>query len=272
LRREFNLPAATAGAAKELVLPVDVYLAACQRAEELTGDPFLGLHVALDPRSAGSIRIFSELAVLKIEFAATRAVVTHYVPGEPLGTGRHGNEHWLATVVRLLREVTQTMVLPVEVGLAHPAPNDVSELEAFFGTTALRFGRRENRLVFDVPEFTVPVSVRDGMFFGVFDEQTAFLRPQRDMLALELKEHLKDLLRGGKATTVTAASRRLGVTARTLQRRLGESSTSFLAQLDEVRRELAGDYVGDLERSLDEVAVLVGYAQKPAFERAFRRW
>jgi AraC-like DNA-binding protein len=67
-------------------------------------------------------------------------------------------------------------------------------------------------------------------------------------------------------------ARRLGVSARTLQRRLGEQGTSFAAIVDEVRRDLARREVALGKRSFGEIAFLLGFSQASAFDRAFRRW
>ena len=59
---------------------------------------------------------------------------------------------------------------------------------------------------------------------------------------------------------------------RTLQRRLQEENSSFQQLLDETRRELAVQYLAQPDRSLLEIAYLLGFADPSNFFRAFRRW
>jgi AraC-like DNA-binding protein len=67
-------------------------------------------------------------------------------------------------------------------------------------------------------------------------------------------------------------SSRLGVPARTLQRRLRSEGTTFAKKTDEVRRQLAERYLADRRTSVAEVAFLLGFSDVSAFHRAFVRW
>ena len=67
-------------------------------------------------------------------------------------------------------------------------------------------------------------------------------------------------------------ARRLGMSECTLQRRLRSEGTSFAGLLDELRLDLARQYLGDNRLAIYEVAYLLGYSEPSAFNRAFRRW
>jgi len=71
---------------------------------------------------------------------------------------------------------------------------------------------------------------------------------------------------------IGGVARRLGLSVRTLQRRLGERGVAFRAVVEDVRRELAVRYIADRRTPLTDVAFLVGYSELSAFGRAFRRW
>ncbi len=64
----------------------------------------------------------------------------------------------------------------------------------------------------------------------------------------------------------------LHLSQRTLQRRLQEEGTSYQQLLDDTRRELAEQYLGQPNLTLLEVAYLLGFADPSNFFRAFRRW
>ena len=64
----------------------------------------------------------------------------------------------------------------------------------------------------------------------------------------------------------------LGLSARTLQRRLAEAGTPFQGLLDATRRELALQYLRDAHLSMTEVAFLLGYAEQSSFNHACRGW
>jgi AraC-like DNA-binding protein len=64
----------------------------------------------------------------------------------------------------------------------------------------------------------------------------------------------------------------LGLTDRTLQRRLQVEHTSFQQVLDDARRTLARRYLADRRYPLAQVAHLVGFSDESNFFRACKRW
>lgn len=67
-------------------------------------------------------------------------------------------------------------------------------------------------------------------------------------------------------------ARTLGVSLRTLRRRLDEERVSYRSLVDTVRRELASERLLDERVSVTEVALELGYSDSTAFARAHRRW
>jgi len=78
-------------------------------------------------------------------------------------------------------------------------------------------------------------------------------------------------LRGGPVTMEAIAERQAMATA-TLRRRLQDEGTTFSVLLEEVRRDLAFEYLRDRSVTLTEVAFLLGYGNVTSFTRAFQRW
>lgn len=75
----------------------------------------------------------------------------------------------------------------------------------------------------------------------------------------------------GSEPSSSAVARRLGMSERSLSRRLANEGTSYRVARDEVRCERAIERLhrGD---SIAEIAFDQGFADVPAFHRAFRRW
>lgn len=71
---------------------------------------------------------------------------------------------------------------------------------------------------------------------------------------------------------VSEIASRLGMSARTLQRRLSDRGHPFQSLVDDARRELAQRLLRQTEYSLADVAFLTGFSEQSAFNRAFRRW
>ena len=64
----------------------------------------------------------------------------------------------------------------------------------------------------------------------------------------------------------------VGVSARTLRRRLAEASVSYSDVVDEVMRERATRLLRETDLTLADVAFHVGYSDVSNFTRAVRRW
>ncbi|WP_336367993.1 AraC family transcriptional regulator [Marinobacter sp. C2H3] len=102
--------------------------------------------------------------------------------------------------------------------------------------------------------------------------EQALERLQKGWRTSDRVRHLiTPMLRGQTPTLETIASR-LGTTPWTLQRHLNEEGTCFRDLLDDTRRSLAADYLSETGSSLSEIAWLLGFANPPAFHKAFQRW
>ena len=77
-------------------------------------------------------------------------------------------------------------------------------------------------------------------------------------------------LRCGARLPAVAAE--LGMSPRTLQRKLADAGSSFQELLDGARYELARDYLRQRELGLVDIAFLLGYQEQSAFTHAFREW
>jgi len=71
---------------------------------------------------------------------------------------------------------------------------------------------------------------------------------------------------------LAAISREIGMSARTLQRRLKRSGVDFDALHDETRRSEALRLIELRKYSATEIAYMVGYSDPAHFTRAFKRW
>lgn len=72
--------------------------------------------------------------------------------------------------------------------------------------------------------------------------------------------------------SITDIARSLGMSERTLRRRLADEGESFRDTLKRVRRATCEIYLSDGNRTMSEIAHLLGYSEHSAFNRAFRDW
>lgn len=150
---------------------------------------------------------------------------------------------------------------------------DSQTLEAYFGCS-IRVGAKCNRLTLHSADLNRP-------FISYNSELLEILTPVLDKSLDEKKRSnsitelvkwiIKSSLTGGRPDIKTIASE-LGMSNRTLQRRLTDEGTSFKHLLTQVRHELAREYLGDPSVEIKEVAFLIGYEDQNSFYRAFRLW
>ncbi|VBB16701.1 AraC family transcriptional regulator [Burkholderia stabilis] len=117
------------------------------------------------------------------------------------------------------------------------------------------------------------VTANDAMW-QIFEPD---LRRRLDLLSAEagiverVRAALLELIPGGVAT-VDDVARKLAISKRTLQRRLGDEGASFKAILAEVREKLAWHYLDRSDLPCSQIAFLLGYQDPNSFFRAFNEW
>ncbi len=65
---------------------------------------------------------------------------------------------------------------------------------------------------------------------------------------------------------------KLNLSVRSLQRNLKEEENSFREIKEKIRKELSLQYLQDFTITIDEVCLLLGYSERSAFEKAFKKW
>lgn len=94
---------------------------------------------------------------------------------------------------------------------------------------------------------------------------------QDENLLTDIKKVIMQLSQQGEPSLELTAAQ-LGIPSHSVHRYLVKLGLRFSQLRDEVRRELAIDYLTHSNISLAEVAWNMGYAEYSAFSRAFKRW
>jgi AraC-like DNA-binding protein len=205
--------------------------------------------------------------------------VARFTHRPPIGIGPGAApaiEFAFAWILGTARQTTGQALSAVSVSFGHEGPRDTGEHARVFGVTP-RFGAARNELELPRAVLELPQRTADVLLGRLVE------RHARD-LVLELPSDagvtsrarallFRSLTRGEpEACTLPTIARLLGLPPRTLQRRLASDGTSFASLLDEVRRELGLQLLAAPRTSVAEVAFALGFADQPAFHRAFVRW
>ena len=185
-------------------------------------------------------------------------------------------EATLTEVLHASRLVAQRRLIPREVRFRHPAPDietGRASVEDFFGVPP-RFDAQTTWIHFDPADLTLPLprgDVQLGAFLRHLATDALVSRASPDTLGARLHEILAEELRWG-IPSIDVVAHRLGMSSRTLRRRLDEEGTTFRDAIDETRAAMARAYVRDRRMPLTEVSFLLGFSEPSAFHRAFKRW
>lgn len=166
--------------------------------------------------------------------------------------------------------------LDMQVCFTHPAQHDEAVYADFFGDVQVAFEAEYNGTELPAHLLDLPIPRADpGLGRHLFAHLEAQLKSQplssRPRLADRVRQLLEADLSEGPPSQAEVA-KALGMSARTLQRKLTEEEASFSDLLDEVRRARALALLEEPALSVQEVAYLLGYSEPRAFHRTFRRW
>jgi AraC-like DNA-binding protein len=151
--------------------------------------------------------------------------------------------------------------------------DNVQELEAYFGCR-VQIGASCNRLTLHRGDLDRPFTSYNVELLEILTpvlEQSLDERQRSYSITEMVKWIVKRSLTGGCPDIKTVASE-LGMSNRTLQRRLIDEGTSFKSLLTQVRHEKAIEYLKDSSLDIKEVAFMIGYEDINSFYRAFRLW
>jgi AraC-like DNA-binding protein len=138
----------------------------------------------------------------------------------------------------------------------------------------LRFDRPNTLLAFEAHYLDLPVVQNERSakeFLRTAPENILLKYKNVSSLAARVRRRLRQFLPGTVPDFEKLADD-LGMTPATLRRRLHEEGESYQSIKDQLRRDLAIGYLSHSSRSVMDIALELGFAERSAFHRAFRKW
>ncbi len=267
------------------------------RALDLTGDEALGLHIgeraseaAFDlvahlivhaPTLREGVelclrfqRMFADDAELSLhEKDATAAIHMDFPRTSPRADRMHA-EFVMAGLLRMIRALVGSRAVARAVRFEHARPDHHAEYARIFGGVE-RFRQKVTGIAFDADLLDRPQLHYQPELHEVLRSQAErkLDRLTRGVtLAERLKQHLVARSPLGQAPDMTSIARDLGMSERSLRRRLSEEGTSYKAIVNEAFGKAATWLLSDSKRTIQETAHAMGFSDPTAFHRAFKRW
>jgi AraC-like DNA-binding protein len=276
-------------------LPTEQVSHLWQLAVERSGNPLIGLAQHRVPRPASFdvvgytmmssanlrgaferlvryLRILSDAVTIDRQEHRDLCRLVFVLQGGDRPVPRARIEFILVTLASFCRWVSGDRIGPRAVEIPYPVPADPKPYLDAFGCP-VSFGAPAASLLFALDDLDQPLSTSNSTlaqlherFAGEYLERFGHAQ-----ISTRVREVILRRLPDGEPRRDQVA-RELGLSERTLQRRLEEEQTSFHQVLDDARRELAQQYLGRLQLSLAEAAYLLGFAEESSFFRACKRW
>ncbi|MDT8447217.1 MAG: AraC family transcriptional regulator ligand-binding domain-containing protein [bacterium] len=135
--------------------------------------------------------------------------------------------------------------------------------------------QEENRLIFAPGQWDLPLrGGQDSGLKAVLDEAAqkalAEIPPAEDWTA-QVQRVINEAL-PLENLDQTLVARRLGMSPRSLQRKLGEQGLQFRQMVEQARQQWAQIHLAQAQLNITEIAFLLGFSETSAFTRAFKRW
>lgn len=161
---------------------------------------------------------------------------------------------------------------PLIAYFSHPAPLYADLYQQYLGCPCV-FEHPQSELHYDGVILNQRPHLAHQLSAAVLQQTCDLLVDQARVykgMAGEVYQRL--LKRPGVFPDMDDIAAQLGITARTLRRRLQAENTSFSAILDDIRSSLASEYLKTTQMSTDDIGLLLGFTEPTNFRRAFKRW
>jgi AraC-like DNA-binding protein len=277
-------------------LPVQSQIKLLELAAEALQDDLLGFHLAQDyelreiglfyyvlassenladalHRAERYSGIVNEGFSLRARIGKETAIALSYVDIDRR-SDRHQIEFWLISLVRLCRQLTNRRLVPGRVKVMHRRNKTPPEFRSYLGCE-IEFEASADEAVFPAAVKLMPLVSADpylNQLLLKYCEEALAHRPANGAtLRSNVENVITTLLPHGKAGAGEVA-RQLGMSHRTLARRLAAEGLTFSEIQTELKTDLAKRYLRDGDLPISQIAWLLGYREVSAFTHAFKRW
>ena len=282
-------------------IPFAKYVALMRAGKELCNDPALALHFG-EAFGMAELSIVGLIGQACETIADAFAQINRYgrlnadldgvLAGDRLVLTREAGRLWLIdtrknpndfpelTESSFARMVCESRRVPGELQLiravhvTHAAPAYRAEYDRIFQVPVV-FESDKNALLMTDGSWLTLTNPRSSRYvFGILSERAeALLKSLESSTSTKARVEtlLLPILHTGDASMDTIAGK-MGISRQTLFRKLKAEGVTFEKVLDELRHKMALNYLSGKKVSVNETAYLVGFSDRAAFSRAFKRW
>ena len=278
-------------------LPFEQIASFFEHAADLTGNDLIGFDrgAAREMRRAGLIcyvgtsspsladalknvaryqRVFSDAIEFDSSELSSKGILSWQFRVETKVYRRQYVEFSASGMIAVLRKATQRHFVPEFVNFKHARNTHTDVIEQFFGCK-VAYAQPMNQIGFRPADLDLPLPAADDDLHNVLKDycDDVLGRKNRNApgIVIDVERAIVARLASGEATQ-EEVGRALGMSARTLARRLSAEGTTFFSTVEDLRHTLAVNYLKNSDLVLAEIAYLLGYSGMSSFNDAFKRW
>lgn len=179
---------------------------------------------------------------------------------------------YIAGGLQVGRSLSSTNVIPIEVHLQQLAPKNTEPYTALFGCPVL-FGQTENKISLREEDLSAPIAAQDPRLSQLAQDiaMKDLSKLTARTIAEEVCVRVENSLAEGEPKIAAIASA-MGLSPRSLQRKLSAEKQTFAKLLDSTRKRMAHEMVLRPSEQIKNMAYDLGFSDQSNFNRAFKRW
>ena len=224
-------------------------------------------------RVARYSQITNEALVVRYR-EGNRLIISLSYSGVPRHLDRHQIEFCMFAILRVCRVLTGQNLVPQHFWISHHRSGANSEMARFVGTT-VEFGADTDEFALNANARELPLIHADtylnDLLLKYCEAALADRRGNVSQLRTRVENAISSLLPHGRVV-VDDVARNLGMSKRTLSRKLMDEGLNFTEILQQLRRGLAVRYLDDRKLHVSKIAWLLGFNKVSAFTHTFKRW
>jgi AraC-like DNA-binding protein len=178
----------------------------------------------------------------------------------------------VAIVMHMCRFNYGDELVPSEIHLARPEPEDTKDINDFFRSDVY-FDSELDSITIARADADIELSSANKQIALMHDEMLMkyLIEIKKGNIVDQIKNIILENLPDGQVTEQFVA-KELYLSERSMQRRLHEHNTTFRFLLDSVREMVAKQYIENPMNRMIDIAFLLGFSEQSAFSRAFKKW
>lgn len=224
-------------------------------------------------RSERYFKLLSDTYVFKVEKGTDISKIYLYRNAHRRGLELSNEATFSATVV-VLQAISEKSIFPVSVSFQHNPPTNLDDYHKAFQCPIL-FNQSHNIISYKTEELNMRTAKADisinKFLIERVEGETNGIDVNSNKLIADIQELILNALPSG-IPSVTEIASIVGMSARTLTRRLSEHNITFRDLIKQKQEERAKYLLVKSDANIAQIAFETGFSEQSAFNRAFKRW